>query len=141
LGIRLERGQGGLLLSGVGVLGETGSGGLALDGSGREITMTTFGCSTIVAAGINQGTATMIGNDTVSATSTGAGQGVILPAGCFRVIVRNSNAGGGNPINVYPPSGAKIAALATNQAQVVIAGGCTMFAEITATQWDYVVMT
>lgn len=100
--------------------------------------VTNFNCGTIVAAGTTQGTATAIANDTVSATSTGANQGIILPAGCYRVVVHNANAGGGNGIIVYPPSGAKIGSNSTNQGVMVAAQGAAEFVEITSTQWRQV---
>jgi hypothetical protein len=103
--------------------------------------VTTFTCGTIVAAGSTQGTATAIATDTVGVTSTGVNQGVILPAGCYRVTVRNNNAGGGNNINVYPPTGAKLAAILANMPFSLAAQGAYLFIEVSTTQWDYVQLT
>jgi len=94
-----------------------------------------FNCGTLVATGSTQGTAAAIATDTVSCTSTGANQGVILPAGCYRIIVWNNNAGGGNSIKVYPPSGAQILGLGTNNPATVAAGFAVQFVEIDATHW------
>jgi hypothetical protein len=103
--------------------------------------LTSFSCSTVVAAGSTQGTATAINDDSVSATSTGSGQGVILPAGCYRIVVRNANGLGGNSINVYPPSGASLGTLPTNTALSINAGQSVLCCEVTSTQWVQVLLT
>jgi len=74
-----------------------------------------YGCATIVAAGSTQGTATNITTDHVAVTSTAANQGIILPAGCYLIAVRNNDLPLGSPsINIYPPVGGKIGIGATN---------------------------
>jgi hypothetical protein len=94
-----------------------------------------FNCGTLVATGTTQGTAALIASDTVSVTSTGANQGIILPAGCYRVVVRNQNTAGGAAINVYPPSGAKIGGTTTNTPVNLAAQAGILLCEVTATQW------
>ena len=100
-----------------------------------------FLCQNLTAAGTTQGTAAAIASDTVNATSSSPNQGVILPSGCYRVIVTNGNSPGGNSINVYPPSGAKISALSTNQASPLAQGSTVMFLEVTSTQWRVVALS
>jgi hypothetical protein len=116
------------------------SAGLLLDKVSQESeNVVTFTCSSYVAAGSTQGTATLIAADTATITSTGVGQGVILPAGCYRVVLRNLNAV--NQIAVYPPSGAKLGAVAINTALPLAAGATFLYCEVSATQWDYVALT
>lgn len=113
-----------------------GSGGIEWAGTGTEVaSVTTFTCGTLTAAGTTQGTATPIVTDSVLVSSSAGQTGVILVAGCFRVLV-GCNTGGANVnINVYPPTGAKINGLATNAPLVVAIGTRVMFCELTATQW------
>jgi hypothetical protein len=118
----------------------TDSAKLLLDQISQESeNVVTFTCSSYVAAGTTQGTATLIAADTATITSTGLNQGVILPAGCYRVILRNVNAT--NAIFVYPPSGAKFGTSPANTPISLIAGGVVMYAEISGTQWDFVTMS
>lgn len=134
-GLRLAVGSGGIEFDGSGVRLAVGSGGTKWDGSGIEGPVQTFSCGAQVAAGSTQGTATLITFDTVSATSTGVNQGLILPAGCYRVVVRNNNSPGGNAITVYPPAGANIAGGSTNAGVLIGANSSAGFIEITATHW------
>ena len=103
--------------------------------------MIAFDCGSLVATGSTQGTAAAIANDTVSITSTGVGQGAILPGGCYRVLARNSNALGGNNISVYPPSGATIGTALVNVAVPVTPQNSILFIEISATHWAFVSVT
>lgn len=90
-----------------------------LQTGGIHLSMVTYGCGDVVAAGSTQGTATSLPNDNNRVTSTGANQGVILPAGCYRIYVRNNNSIGGNSIKVYPPTGGTISGGATNAADTL----------------------
>jgi hypothetical protein len=138
----LHRGSGGCEWAGAGVLSLLGNGGVEWAGTGTEVEgVTTFDCSAQVAAGSTQGTATLISHDTISATSTGANQGLILPAGCYHVTVFNANSLGGNTINVYPPSGAKINPGVTNAASPLAPQACVQYVEITATLWRSISLT
>jgi hypothetical protein len=101
----------------------------------------TFDCQNLVATGSTQGTAALIASDTVNATSTGANQGIILPAACNRIVVKNANSSPGNAINVYPPSGAKISSSLANVAVPLPAGNIVMFVEITSTQWNVLTLS
>jgi hypothetical protein len=94
-----------------------------------------FNCGTLVATGTTQGTAAAIAFDCVSVTATSTNNGVILPAGCYRIVVENDTAPGGATVNVYPPSGAKISGGTVNASFPVSVGGVVEFFEITATQW------
>ncbi len=94
--------------------------------------VTTFQCAAISAAGSTQGTATAITSDNVNVTTVGAGQGVILPAGCYRVTVRNS---GANTLKVYPPSGAALGPNGTNNAANVNVGSGLLCVQISSTIW------
>ena len=70
------------------------------------------------AAGTTQGTATALTSEVNGITTAAASSGVILYAGAagYSQIVYN---GGANPVKVYPPTGAQINALGTNNAQTL----------------------
>jgi len=72
----------------------------------------------ISAAGTTQGTATALTNTLNGLGTVAAGTGVVLYAGSAGdcQIVYN---GGANPVNVYPPSGAKINQIAANLPHVL----------------------
>ena len=85
------------------------------------------------AAGTTQGTATALTNTLNGITTAGAGSGVILYAGSDGdcQIVYN---GGANPVNVYPPSGAKINGLATNASHLLATNTACEYWFLSATQ-------
>lgn len=118
----------------------TVSAGIILDrvDSERE-NVVTFTCGTLNGAGTLQGTAAPIVSDTVLVTPTALNTGVILPAGCYRVVVWNLSAT--VPLLVYPPTGAKISTGATNAAFTVSTGAGIMFIEMSTTQWRVVVVS
>jgi hypothetical protein len=89
-----------------------------------------FNCGSLVATGSTSGNATAIIYDTVFATSTGGSQGLILPAGCYRVAVWNNNPNGGNAINIYPPAGAAISTGTTGAAFSLTAHSGILLCEI-----------
>jgi len=97
--------------------------------------VTAFDCQPLVATGSTQGTAAAIASDTVDATSTGTGQGCILPGGCYRIHFWNNNAGGGNPIAVYPPTGGTIDGSTVNAPTTVGPQTSKMFLEVTSGKW------
>ena len=97
--------------------------------------VTTFTCATLVATGSTQGTAAALAADDTSVTSTGVAQGVILPAQCARLVVRNANGVGGNTILVYPNSGATITTSLVNVGTPISAGAALGFVEFSATHW------
>ena len=74
--------------------------------------------SGIVAAGTTQGTATALTSTLNGLGTVAAGSGVILYAGSAGdcQIVYNA---GLNPVNVYPPTGAKINQIAANSPHVL----------------------
>lgn len=76
----------------------------------------------LAAAGSVQGDATAITNAISTVTTTGAGQGVILPSTASTndlYFIRNN---GSNSLNIYPPSGGTVAGGAAN-APLSLAGG------------------
>lgn len=95
-----------------------------------------FNCGTLTATGTTQGTAAAIASDTVSVTGSGTTPGVILPDGCYRIIVKNSNSGGGSTIKVYPPSGGQISSLGTNNPATLVPGSVAQYSKVAANQWQ-----
>jgi hypothetical protein len=118
----------------------TVSAGIILDrvDSERE-NVVTFTCGTLNGAGTLQGTAAPIVSDTVLVTPTALNTGVILPAGCYRVVVWNLSAT--VPLLVYPPTGARISNGSTNAALTVSTGAGIMFVEMSSTQWRIVTVS
>jgi hypothetical protein len=100
-----------------------------------EDNVISFDCATIVAAGSTQGTATAIASDSVKVTTTGIGQGVLLPAGCYRVAVWNADSIGGHPVNVYPPSGAQINGHAVNNPASLSIQTASLFIQLPGGLW------
>jgi len=88
--------------------------------------------SGIVAAGVNQATATLLTNDW-NEVDSGTGGGVLLASlqsGQSQLVFNNT----GGSISVYPPPGSNIDALLTNQAFVLGAGVRTTFDFFSSTQ-------
>lgn len=112
-------------------VGNVISGGLVTT-IGAGVTQTSN--QAIVAAGTTQGTATAITANTAIVTTTGAGQGVVLPATAgARVAVMNNDST--NSISVYPQSGAKISGNVTNAAITVSIGHGVLLVWFSSTQW------
>lgn len=102
--------------------------------------LTLFNCNTLAAAGTTNATAAAIGDDTVNVTITAGNTGVILPAGCYRIFVQADPTNAGS-VNVYPPSGAKLGTIATDNPLILSPGERYLLCEATATQWGYVVLS
>lgn len=94
--------------------------------------------TSISAAGTNQGTATALTNALNAIATVATGAGVILysgSAGDWQVVYN----GGANSLSVYPPSGAQINALGTNNpATLSVNTGCIYFC-MSTTQFIQVV--
>lgn len=90
---------------------------------------------TVAAAGTTQGTAAAITDDAVEVTGADGTKGVILPNEAAALVSVYNSAG--SNLKVYPPSGAKIAGLATNAAYTMSPLGVTIFARVTSTNWSY----
>lgn len=97
------------------------------------VPLTAFNCSTATAAGSTQGTATAIGDDQVDITVPSLGTGVILPSGCYRIVLRNLASING--CNVYPPSGERIGTLMTNAADTLTAGSAFLYVRMPGGVW------
>ena len=76
----------------------------------------------ISAAGTTQGTATQLTNAENFLTTVAAGSGVILDSQASAGDSQFIYNGGANPVNVYPPSGARIQVLATNLPMILPVG-------------------
>ncbi len=92
---------------------------------------------TVAAAGTTQGTATAITTDAVEVTGADGTKGVMLKNTTAGIIsVWSSDAT--NSLNVYPPSGATINALAADAPEAIAPfgnGAKRVFFRVTATQW------
>lgn len=86
----------------------------------------------LTATGTTQGTALALTSDINGVTTTASGSGVILSSSQREVVVANA---GANALSVYPPSGAQINALGTNNPFSVAAGQVGRFFSSSATQW------
>lgn len=107
-----------------GIITEIGSGG-----GGADRTE-----GTVAAAGSNQGDAAAITTDAVNVTGASGTAGVILPnttAGL--IVVRNNEAI--NDLFVYPPSGAAIGILGTNNPDTLGGSSVKIYARISSTLW------
>ncbi len=96
-----------------------GSGCNAACATGVEETVTvpfTFGCGDVAATGSVQGDAAPLIYDTNRVTGANGTKGVILPSGCYRIVMSNTTASG---VKVYPPSGEQIGTLGANNPQTV----------------------
>lgn len=89
---------------------------------------------TAASAGTQAGGTSITSDTAVITTVGGAGYSVTLPAisGQGRILVMNK---GANSCNVFPPSGAKINALATNAAYALASGSSIEFIKATSTQF------
>lgn len=90
----------------------------------------------ISAAGSTQGTATALTTDYNVVTTTGSGQGVVLPTAASpfgrEITIVNR---GANALTVYPDSGAAIDGASTNTGVTVPVNGEISFFSSSATQW------
>ena len=81
--------------------------------------------TSISAAGTTQGTATELVNADSEITTAAAGSGVVLSASLAAGDSQTVFNAGANAVKVYPPSGMKINALATNAAMTLATNtGC-----------------
>lgn len=89
---------------------------------------------TISAAGTTQGTATALKTSNNYISTAAASSGVILPAAMQGdwIVIYN---GGANPVNVYPPTGAKINSLSTNGAAILAQNTACIYFCFSSTQW------
>lgn len=87
----------------------------------------------VSAAGTTQGTATALTTDYNNVTTVAANAGVILPVAALagRAITVKNN--GVNSLNIYPPSGGTIDALAANTALSIPPGSTEAFSYVTTT--------
>lgn len=88
----------------------------------------------VTAAGTTQATATALDSEWNVVTSTPSGSGVVLDGFNIGVSTTVFNEGGAT-LNVYPPSGMKIDALATNAAYSLANGKQQTFSQVSATQF------
>lgn len=99
--------------------------------------ITTFTGQTLAAAGATQGTASAISKSAVYVTVTASTQGIKLPTAAEgkRVVIFSAPTVG---VKVYPFSGDKIGAAATNTAVVLASGKGNIYQAIDATTWRVV---
>jgi hypothetical protein len=76
----------------------------------------TFGCGDVAATGSVQGDAAPLIYDTNRVTGANGTKGVILVAGCNRILVSNTTSSG---VKVYPPSGEQIGTLGANTPETI----------------------
>jgi hypothetical protein len=90
--------------------------------------------TSIAAAGTTQATATLLTSAINNVTTVSAGQGVVLPlvAPGYTVGVYNSSA---TPVKVYPPVGATLNALGTNNAALLAPNTWAAYTFATINQW------
>jgi hypothetical protein len=100
------------------------------------VPLTSFNCSNIAAAGTTQGTAAPIGNDQVRVTGANGTAGVILPSGCYRIVVFNDSAVA--TLNVYPPVGEAISTLGRNVAASLQPRSSALYVRANNGQWALV---
>lgn len=92
------------------------------------VPLVAFNCANLTATGATQGTAAAIGDDNVSVTGASSGLGVILPSGCYRILVWNDNTVvSGRQVAVYPPVGGFIGGAAQNTPVNVAPKAATFF--------------
>lgn len=89
---------------------------------------------TLAATGTNQATAAQIVTDAVEVTGADGVKGVILKNIAAAMIVIWNN-GGGSDLFVYPPTGAQIGGLGTNNPYTQGPGEFRLFTRATTTQW------
>jgi len=101
---------------------------------GSIVGLTTYQCSSLVARNTTQAAGAPIAADTVNVTCTATDYAVVLPAGCYRIIVQ------GDPTNprtvlVFPPVGAALGPNMANTPVPVNPASRVAFSEISGTQW------
>lgn len=90
--------------------------------------------ASLSAAGTTQGTATTLTNNVNEITTVAANSGVILDPQISAGDVQTVYNGGANGLRVYPPTGAKINALATNAAMILAVNTACDFKCVSATK-------
>jgi hypothetical protein len=88
--------------------------------------------SSITAAGTTQGTATAL-SAAINYISTAAANSGVLLAGSLGNPETVYN-GGANPVNVYPPVGARINQMASNSPHILPINTCARYEPLTSTQ-------
>jgi hypothetical protein len=98
--------------------------------------------SSVVAAGINQSTATLLSAQINNVTTVPSGSGVILPTFGLNNLpiaigtpIKIFNRGGGNLLNVYPQTGFEIESLGVNTPSGIGNYGNATFTIISSNQW------
>jgi hypothetical protein len=109
---------------------EFSSGSAWVDGLGRKADPDT----SLTAAGTDQSTALQLNYAHSSVSTVAAGTGVILPTTRAGREMKVFNRGA-NALNVYPPVGSQINALATNAPFVLAAGTSASFVALTGISW------
>ncbi len=102
--------------------------------TGGDSSRTCAGEESVAATGTNQGTAATFVGDAVSVSGADGTVGVILK-NQEAAIIMLTNTDAMDTLNVYPPSGAAINALGTNNADTIPAGTSKVYLRQTATQW------
>ena len=90
--------------------------------------------ASISAAGTTQGTATELGAAVSEVTTVAAGAGVVLSASLAAGDEQAVFNAGANAVKVYPPSGFKINALATNAPMLLATNTGVLFECVSATR-------
>ena len=118
-----------------GLAAETGTGSVVF-GTGPTLTNPFLSSSVAVTAGTNaQGQGALTADVNIITTTAANPSGVTLPtpaAGRVMVVINR----GTNPINVYPPTGCSIDALAVNGSMPIAAGGSLVYWGQSATVWQ-----
>lgn len=93
--------------------------------------------ASVAATGSVQGDAAAITANHTAVTGADGTKGVILTDGTAKeYFIWNSDSSSG--LKVYPPSGAKIAALAANAADTLNATGTRLYFRLDSTHWGYI---
>ena len=90
--------------------------------------------TSVSAAGTTQGTATVLGAADSEVTTVAVGAGVVLSADLAAGDTQTVFNAGANAVKVYPPSGMRINALATNAAMTLATNTGCLFKCVSATR-------
>jgi len=92
-------------------------------------------CSSVTAAGSTQNDAASITTANTFVSSAAADTGVILPSDAEPGDTYRIGNGGGNALDVYPPSGGQINGDSANAPKILADGVGAIFTRIDATNW------